>query len=201
MSLLSPAQGLRRWPSVTSFFQRGTTPNEIWYALGAQNQTAFGTNAQTVGSLRARIFTVSRTVVLDRIAFEVTTGGAGGSVGRVGIYNVTGLANEYPSSLVVDGGEQDTTSTGVKAATISVTLAPGVYAAAWNFGTAAPTCRIFVAASYPSFVGAPSTMATTNLYLLVASAYGSLPATFPAGGTLQTGASSGHPVVAARFSA
>lgn len=197
MSLTLPAQGIQSWPSLTSFFQRGTSPNEIWYALGCQNQTAFSTQAWNLNNLSASLFEVSRTVTLDRIAFEVTTGGSAGSVGRCGIYRAASLSNFYPSTLVVDGGEKDTTSVAVHSTNVTVTLSPGSYWVCMLFGVAAPTLRRANSQGYE--LGSPSTLATLNSNLDVAFTYAALPATFPASASLVVG--SRRILVGARFSA
>lgn len=196
MSSLAGAQGLRRWPSPTSFFQRGTTPNEIWYALGRQNQFAFDTTAYSATVFRAFPFVVSRTVKLDRLAFEVTTA-AGSAVGRVGIYRATSLTNLMGSVLVVDGGEQDCSSNGIKSATVDVTLPPGAYLYCHLGGVATVTLRTAPIGSRQPVFGIQNTLTSGANSVEVGLAYQALPATFPATATALGFYSAA--VVAARF--
>lgn len=189
MSLIAPAQGIQRWPSLTSYFQRGTTPNEIWYALGTQNQTVFGASTYSDNVLFASAFTVSRTVKIDSLALEITAGNAASRVARNGIYKATGIANVYPSSLVVDSGELDCSTAGVKAVTgLSVTLSPGAYWVVHLSNHASLTFRVIAPAGGDSILGAPSTIATTLNFVSVAFAYAALPATFPGGAVSSAGA-------------
>jgi hypothetical protein len=67
-------------------------------------------------------FPVSRSLTLDRIGLEITTLGAA-SVVRLGIYAETA---GQPSTLILDAGTIDATSTGVKEITISQALSVGV---------------------------------------------------------------------------
>ena len=77
-----------------------------------------------VNTLKGIPIIVARPVTVDRIAFYVQTL-ALAAVARAGIYNVDSAL--LPTSLVVDGGEVSVATTGVKAATISVSLAKGIY--------------------------------------------------------------------------
>jgi hypothetical protein len=186
MSLIAPSQGIQRFPSLTSFFHRGTADREIWYALGCQNQTAFTTISSTVNTLRTLPFTVSRTMRLDRMALEVTTLGAS-AVARFGIYRTTGISNGYPTSRVVDSGELDCGSTGVKSATVDVTLSPGYYHAAVVVGTATVVFRGLAVGAQTHIMGADNTLAALHNGWTVAFAYAALPAAFPGSATANTG--------------
>ncbi len=193
-----PAKGVRKWHSQTAFMQRGTSPLEMWYA-GFQNQIATATQSTSVDVIRLQPFVISRQVVLDRIAFELTTAGGAGSKGRVGIYASTSIENLYPANLLVDGGEFALDgATGVKSSTISLTLGAGVYWFASLFGVAAPTLRTPVAGSYGHILGAPSTIGAPNLRAQVSLAYTSLPATLPGGGITATSATT--PLIGVRCS-
>ena len=197
--MIPPTQGLKLWPSVESFYQRGTTPNEIWYALGDQNNTAFSTVTHSFGSLRATRFVVARTVIIDRLAFEVTTLAASG-VGRCGIYRATSLTNQYPSALVVDAGEVSTATTGVKAATVATTLCPGVYWSCGLMGVANPGVRRFAVGCSDHGLGVTPALTGLQTNLSSSLSYQALPATFPAGATINAAASVVC-LVAAMFSA
>lgn len=181
----------------------GATTNRYMVA-GQQNCTALTTGAPAIDTLFAMPFCSPRGGTLDRLQFNVTTVGGAGSVARCGIYTNSGASLIYPNALVVDGGQHDTSAvggTGVKSATIDVDLDPGeLYWFVYLCGTAAPTVRgINPAACFPLF-GLDSTIGTApGVGLSVAQAYGALPATFTASGTVLTTAP--IPVVVARYSA
>ncbi len=185
---------------ISWFRQVGTSPIERWYGnLHIQTNT-YTTGVPVVNTLYAFPFTSGRGGTLDRIQFNVTTGGAAGSVARVGIYTSTSDTNLYPNALVVDGGQFDTTSTGVKTATISAALTENkLYWLVFLSGTAAPTVRAGQPSSMPNVLGIDSAMGTgSGIGLNVARAYGALPGTFPAGATVQT--SSPIPIITVRYS-
>lgn len=178
MNSLASAQGQERWPSLSSFFQRGTTPYETWYVLGAQNQSALVTTSYSFGSIRAFPFAISRNVVIDRLAFEVTTA-APGAVGRVGIYRATSQTELYGSSLVVDGGEQDCSTTGVKAATVNVGLTAGIYLYVHLGGVDTITVRTIPLAGRQPLFGTQDSFSVPANSIEVGRSYGALPSTFP----------------------
>jgi hypothetical protein len=138
---------------------------------------------------------------LDRIAFEVTILAAGG-VARAGIYNSTSRSNIYPTTLVVDGGEISTATTGVKIATISTSIVEGsLYWFAYLTGTLAATLRTCPSGTnLNSILGYPATLGGVGAFsgLTVAQAYGAMPGTFPGGGVMATSAA---PLLAVRYSA
>ena len=184
-----PSQGTQHPVSQTAYMHRGTSPYTIWYA-GCQNQTAFSTRALIVDTLTAYEIVLSRPVVLSKISFEITTSGGAGSKTRCGIYRATSLTNTYPSSLVVDGGEKDTTvaASVQTTASLSVAMPAGNYWLTFNCGTAAPTLRAIPAGGQSSLMGADaSTLISLGGRITVASAYAALPATFPAGGAIPAG--------------
>lgn len=86
-----------------------------------------GRATQTLAAdrLYASILIVARDITVDRIAIEVTVGGAGGTKARLGIYSVGD--NLAPGALVDDSGEVAVDSTGVKAITIDQALTKGIY--------------------------------------------------------------------------
>ena len=189
-----PAQGVKPWPSVDSYRQRGTSPWEIWY-LGVANQTALSSVSATFGSLYA-YEAVEPGGVLDRIAFEVATGVAT-AVGRAGFYARTGHPITYPATRYVDSGEFDCSSAGVKSSIVAVPVPAGTLWRVSHFGVATPTMRAMAAASFSHCHGLPSTLgANANLRLSVTQAYGALPATFVGGGTFSNGNAT---VVASRY--
>jgi hypothetical protein len=120
---------------------------------------------------------------LDRIAIIVTTLLAGKV--HFGIFADSGVV--YPSSLLLDSGEFDTGTTGVKTATINLTLNPGLYWAV-IVGNAAPTLRALATGGAAAILGLDSGLGTASgLGYTVAFTYAALPATFPAGATVLTG--------------
>jgi hypothetical protein len=175
---------------------------EMW-VTGRATSVSAGTSSSAINTLKAYpvIFPVAHT--LDRITFEVTTGGGAGSVFRVGIYAATSITNPYPSALVVDGGEHVTTvaaGTGLKTSTISTAVSAGlVYWLASLGGVATVTCRSMNTASW--FFGVYSDGANLSVpnYLSVAQAYGALPDPFT-GSALPT-VTTTPPVIAWRYSA
>lgn len=179
----SYSQGTQRANNQTTYMGRGTTPLNMWYS-GVQNATAFTTTGPTNDFLYAQAFIISRQLIIAKISFELTTSGAAGSKARVGIYKNTSPTVLYPSDLFLDSGEFDTTVTAriLTTSGLSTVIPPGIYWFVTLTGTAVPTLRCLSAANYPHILGAPSTLATLNQRLLVARAYGALPASFPAGG-------------------
>lgn len=180
--------------------QIGTSPIERWYVAGLSNALALTTGAPAIGTLFALPFAVPRGGTLDRIAFQVTTLAASGT-GRCGIYQATSDTNVYPNALIVDSGSLSTASTGLKSATISQALtANTLYWFVYLAGTAAATIRCMALGGVRAFMGIDNAIgAAPGFGITVAQAFGSLPATFPAGGTVMTAVP--IPAIAARFSA
>jgi len=159
---------------------------ERWHVAGAITHQAdgFGSTSLPIDTLHTIPFVSPRGGTLDRIGFSVATGGGAGSVARAGIYQATSDTDPYPSARIVDGGEFVTTSTGVKAATISVVLEPDIlYWAVLLGGVAAPTVTNFFSTTWAgmSVLGMASTFATPHLSFTRLFTYAALPSTFPAG--------------------
>lgn len=119
---------------------------------------------------------VPRSITLDRIACESTAGSATSTV-RLGIYT---SVNDYPDTLVVDGGSLSTTGTGEIFASISVTLTPGWYWLAFVQQTAAATVRA-ITTGVPQIPQASGAFggSLSNAYVQN-SVTGALPSTFTA---------------------
>ena len=92
--------------------------------------SALGLAANTIYAVP---FRVRERTTFTRIGVEITAAVAGSS-GRLAIYSaISGI----PSTLVVDGGNVATATTGEKEATISTTLMPNLYFLASNFSATA----------------------------------------------------------------
>lgn len=185
---------------ITYFRQVGTSPLECWYS-NQVSANAINTGTMANGTLMAVPFVVGRGCTIDRIGMEVTTLGVL-SAAHIGIYKATSPTNLYPSSLVVDSGALDTTSTGVKSATISQVLIPGLYwFAHLSTSTAgAATLRVIGSSGcYPIF-GTSSAMGTAfDIGLTVAKTYGALPDPYTASSTTINNTAT-FPIIAVRFS-
>lgn len=181
--------------------QVGTSPLERWYVGGAANNgTPMTTGAPTVNVLRAFRFYSTRGGTLDRIGFQVTTLIASG-LARCGIYQATSDTNNYPAGLVVDGGQQLTSTAGLKATTINQALtANTLYWFVYLAGTAAATVRCLALAGADAGMGFDNALGVLPAVgISVAQTYGALPATFPAGGAVITAVP--LPAIGVRFSA
>ena len=128
--------------------------------------------AVTADRLYAIPFVAARAMTVDRIAIKVTTLAAGKKA-RLGIYN-SGSDGE-PSSLVLDAGEVDVSSVGVKAITISQSLTKGLYwLACVSDGT--PSVQRYYAYATPYGIHSSWTGLASIVY--VAHTYGALPDQF-----------------------
>lgn len=178
---------------------------ECWYALVGITSTfnAMGTVSPAVDVLNAIPFMSGRGGTIDRLGFEVTAFGGANSKARVGIYTNTNDSTLYPKTLVVDGGNFDTSSVGgngVKATTLSQVLQPNtLYWAVYLAGTAAPQIRGITGTGAWGILGYTSAIgATVYTELTVAQAYGNLPSTFPGSAAV---ASVTIPMIVVRYSA
>lgn len=90
-----------------------------WY--GPTMTGANSTPASTLNRCLLAPFLVPRAASFDRIGIEVTTAAATAVV-RLGIYN---SANGLPTTVLLDAGTVDASTTGAKEITISQTLTPG----------------------------------------------------------------------------
>jgi len=191
----------RIFPDFSYFKQTGTSPLEIWYPLGAYSCATFsGLSWGAGGKLIAIPFTSGAGNVIDYLGIECTVANAGAKA-RCGIYDSVSETNLYPNNLIVDSGEFDMSTLGVKSASVSVTLKPNkLYWAAFNNGGGAScsTRSMSNAAGKGSAaIAFPNGMGTGALIgLTVAKAYGALPSTFTASATT-TGTA---PFIFARFS-
>lgn len=169
------------------FRQTGTSPLECWYGNTDSNVT-MTTSSAAINTMRAFPFYLESPRTADRVSFYVSTAGAVGSLGRMGIYKATSTSNLYPDTLVVDCGEFACDSTGAKTYSGSVTFDPKqLYWFVFNFSVAAPTIRALQSYATPDFLGfSSSTTSSKTTGLTLASAYAALPATFPSLATSYT---------------
>ncbi|MGV8167746.1 MAG: hypothetical protein ACLKAL_09890 [Alkaliphilus sp.] len=136
-------------------------------------------------------FYVPITQTFDRIAINVTTAATGMS--RLGLYADTGSV--YPGGLLLDAGEVDTGTTGVKAIIITaLTLQPGLYWTARN-QSHAPSLRSATGSNMMP-VGLASDLVSPITGFRVLQTYGVMPNPCPAGATFLTG---GRPLVFLRM--
>lgn len=142
--------------------------------------------AASANSLRAFPFYIPKTAAFDRIAIRITTAGTGATPRvRIGVYEDKGDGSVYPGALVLDAGEVDVSSTGLKEITITLTLKGGkLY---WLAFVGQDTASMAMAAipaadSLATFLGLDNGLTGTP-YLGYAhtQAYGALPATYPTG--------------------
>lgn len=170
-----------------------------WFMAGLVADAGGTSRVVAIDTLVAFPFYSVGAQTADRIAFNVPTGGGAGSVARAGIYQATSVTDPYPGTLVVDGGEHATNTTGVKSTVLAQALAANTLCwLAYLCGVAAPTISgITRGGAFPVF-GRDSALSGFGVGWTVAQAYGALPDPFPAGGTVDTGVLLG---IGVRFSA
>lgn len=176
----------------------GTSPLERWYGNLHIQTNSNAASIISSATLYGFPFLTGRGGTIDRIAFNVTITGASGAKARACIYSSTSETNIYPADLILDGGEFDTsTSTGVKAATISTALPPNqlVWLSLMSGSTA--TVRAGQTTSMPNLLGIDATMTSNASGITVARNYGSCPTTFPSSPTMIT---TPNPYIAVRYS-
>lgn len=141
------------------------------------------TTSGTTGFLLALPLITGRGGAIDRVSFGVTTGGGAGSVGRIGLYECPDLTTLYPGKLLADSGSLDTTTTGLKEATVSLTLRPdSLYWIALTFGTAAPTINTAsIGYSILGYTFSSGIAVNAATWLLNPFAFGALPDPFTPG--------------------
>lgn len=147
------------------FTQPGSTTT---WAIGA-----------SLGYMRGGPILVPRSLTVDRIGLEVTTSAATAVV-RLGIWNAD--ADGRPTSLVLDAGTIDGSSTGVKEITISQALSAGVYVVSAVGQTAGCTVRATTATSvwYSAGSNALSSNQNGGVETSGSATPGALPGTYPA---------------------
>jgi len=152
--LINPA-----FPNFLSFTPRlpGITDYQVPYAV---NATAGTTLALTASRTYWIPFTVTKKVSITTLAINVTTLSAG--THYVGIY--ASNSSWQPTGAPLASGSFDASATGVKTATVSLTLSPGVYWVCWASGSAATVRAIALAACATLGLASLGTANTTCYY-------------------------------------
>ena len=173
-----------RSPDVSYFRKAGTGTYEAWYS-SPRSGTALSGSSLTINKLYAMPFITPKAITLDRMGVYVSTLGTSAH-GRMGIYSDSG---QYPSSLVIDAGAIDASTTGAKTLTISQALnANSLYWLVYVCDVAHAIYCIPVAGVI-NVLGTSSALGTAqNAGLYASQTYGSLPSTFPGSPTMITAA-------------
>jgi hypothetical protein len=145
-----------------------------------------GSNSAS-GSFSAQIiaipFVVISTITINSIALEVATNGGAGSKSRLGIYADNGIV--HPGRLLIDTGETDNSTIGVKDITISpaLVLTNGLY---WITGALDGLGTIKTINNPVNFIG--TTAANFDYpgvsWYRTGNYTSGLPSTFPSGATV-----------------
>lgn len=174
----------------TTGFSLGKVP------LGAQVAAATGTSAFTNGEIRVWPFIVGRSGTCDLIEFEVVGSGGTTARSRVAIYENASRTRLYPTTLVVETGEIDTSGApaSLKATTVSAALVAGtLYWAAYATNSGTPVLRTLAAGSQFAFVDTNAAAGGAKMQIFNGftfnKAYAAFPATFHAAGTGTAGTS------------
>lgn len=171
-----------------------------WHASDRTGTQGLTTQALAVDIIYALPFVVERGGTIDRLGFNLTTAGAAGSVSRIGVYKAVSYLDFYPDAVQADSGSIATDgATGAKTYTLSLVLDPNtLYYLCILVGVAGCTVASLQSTNVLNLIGYSNTLSgTPGALWQVASAYGALPATFPAGAS----ASNTRPAVFCRFSA
>jgi hypothetical protein len=124
-----------------------------WYE--AKNGGQITSSTYTQNRLYLYPLFIQETISIDQIGVECTAANAS-TTWRIGIYNSD--SNGVPTTVLLDAGTVDTSTTGLKAITVSQTLNAGLYfiAGVWQGGSVTPTMR-----AYNTTIGNWSPMAST----------------------------------------
>jgi hypothetical protein len=152
------------------------------YIDGHITTTTTSTGAATATRTIFGALFLPRATALDRISINVTVAGAASTVARLGLYYADSATFE-PGALLLDAGTVATDTTGVKEATIAVTLAPGLYwTAGWCSGT--PTTTTTTSGTHRPAIGPTSFGAPLGHFIKDGAYSAGLPS--PAGTGLST---------------
>lgn len=161
--------------------QVGSSPAARYYSnkvVAAADTTV----TVVAGTLYAFPFYVGASRTADRLAVRITTAGAAGTLGAVGIYTNTDSSTIYPDDLVVSYEDFSTAAAGVTQGTISQALtADTLYWLVFLF-SGTPTMRAATPYATPSILGqATGSLNSLTGVSTVGYGYAALPATYPAG--------------------
>jgi len=163
----------------------GTEPN---YVVNRSGNTALSATALSINTLRAVPWRCTTGWRISKVSFNVTVGGAAGSVGKLALYGCRDDLNGdwKPWSLLWSGDAFTTTGTGLKTTNATLELEPGrVYWWAYWCGTAAPTVNTVPVASVDTYAASGGGTGTTMV--TVASTYAAtFPTVFPTTGVTAT---------------
>jgi hypothetical protein len=160
--------------SISSFKKVGTNVFEVWYSTIIAGG-ATGTGSIVANALNLIPLIVSKTMTLDRIGLNVSTGVAA-STARLGIY---AASNCVPTTLIADFGTVSTAATGPVSTVVNITLTPGLYYFALISATAIGTMTFANGGLYPiMFYSAPGIAQGIFLRVLTGVTAASFPANF-----------------------
>lgn len=148
----------------------------------------------SVDKLYAYPLAIARALTIDRLAIYVFSEVAGNA--RLGIYNDNGSV--YPGSLLLDAGEVDVSSTGLKEIIISQALTKGLYWLAL-LCNAGPTIYKGAMAFSPLGRSNTSLAPIYSHYSKSGITYGALPDPFPSGASLTPSTTGAYSTVFARL--
>ena len=170
---------------------------ESWYAAGKINSHTIDVLTITINTLYAMPFFLSKTQVLDRLAFNIT-GSALTKYARIGIYKTNG-SSFYPTDLVYDSGQISTSPSGVKNAStvLSISLIPGLYWFALICNGTPAVSSLKKDEAFPVFGTTSLLSGDPGVGLSKAYTFAALPSSFPSGATAIT---IEIPAIFARFS-
>lgn len=169
--------------SLFPFRRKGSSENR-WYCAGVNTADALTTGVPSANILRALPFLVPQPITIDQLAINVTASSAS-TAARLGVYADGG--NLYPSTLIVDAGVVDTSSTGVKSLSINNSIEAGSLVWFVIVGNGGPTLRALPIAACMNVLGFDSTLGTASgVGWSVSFTYGVLPSTFPGAATAIT---------------
>ena len=137
------------------------SPWQVKYRSGYWYETNVTSAINTTSFTKSRLYLhplfIQESIIIDRVGVEVTAA-TSSTTWRIGIYNAD--SNGVPTTVVLDAGTVDTSSTGLKVITVNQTLSAGVYYVGGVFqgaGSSSPTMR-----GYSTFSGNWSPVATTT---------------------------------------
>lgn len=174
--------------------------DERYYVVGYSGG-AIGTFTSNVGVALSMPLIMPFRARIDRIGVKVVSGAAG--TARIGIYNTTSAVNLKPLDLVSDSGDIDTSTTGLKVATVNWVLESNtLYWATLNVSAGSVVMNGMPAAIAYPILGFDNTFSASaanagGLGWVSTLAYGAYPLTLPA--PVIVSPISGMPAVAYRL--